>query len=61
MKTLSQEKKRAQICIYGLDPSSRLEFKKICKKMGYPVNEVLLQMIDQIVKEPQSLKRLFHA
>ena len=51
----------SQINIYGLDKLARDKFKKICRKLGYPVNEVLLEIIEAVVEaeDETNLRKFF--
>ena len=51
----------SQINIYGLDKLARDKFKKICRKLGYPVNEGLLEIIEAVVEaeDETNLRKFF--
>jgi|ETNvirnome_2_130_1030620.scaffolds.fasta_scaffold03562_5 NRPS condensation-like uncharacterized protein len=48
-----------QINVYGLDTASRNKFKALCKGRGYSMNDVILEMLEFILENPDNLKNFF--
>jgi|TARA_R100000808_G_scaffold2703_2_gene10335 hypothetical protein len=53
----------SQINIYGIDRPARDEFKRICRNLGYPMNEVFHEIIEAVVEagNEKPLRALFLA
>jgi hypothetical protein len=51
----------SQINIYGIDKTAREKFKTICRQLGFPVNEVLVEIIEAITTAPDErhLRKFF--
>lgn len=56
---ISKEKRKTQINIYGVDPAMRDRFKTHCRRLGYPMNEVLKEVIDYLLMDDNNLRRFF--
>lgn len=53
----------SQINIYGIDKVARSQFKNICQRLGYHMNDVFQEIIEAVVEagNEEPLRALFQA